>query len=354
MKSIIVCISAICLFGRALSGFGEEASSVAPPAPSEGPRVRTVELTPEVSKAINRGLAYLAKRQGADGRWGWGAVTANTSLGIMAFMLQGHVPKRGQYGDNLDKAITYLINQGENDAHGYLLALSAGHAGMYEHGLGILALSEAWGQSKNPKIRDVLRRAVDITLRCQNAEGGWRYAPEPNDADISMTVMQIVALNSAKEAGISVPDATLKKAVRYVLKCQEEADGSFRYQPGGGGPGMPFARTAAGVMSLIMGGERNSKAVRRGIEYLKQYPDSKFNPKSGQFHFLYGHYYAIQCMYQSGDADFQAWYPKISAALLAAQNKEGGWDSEQGDVYGTAVSILILGVPYRFLPIYQR
>ena len=318
-----------------------------PPSQSVG----VARLTPEVRSAITKGLEYLSKEgsQRPDGSWGGDQNrVAETSLTLMAFMLQGHVPGRGQYGRNMENAISFLMNVGQNQ-RGYL-GTPKNHAGMYEHGLAVLALSEAWGQSKNPRIKSALTRAVDITLRAQNKEGGWRYSPEPRDADLSMTVMQIVALNSASEAGIAVPQTTIDKAAEYVLSCQDQGSGGFKYTAGGGEPN--FARTAAGVMSLIMCGQRDLKATQRGIAFLKAFPDSKFKSTN---HFHYAHYYAVQSMYQSGDADFRAWYPKISAEIIGKQNKnDGSWSGSYGQAYGTSLSILILGVPYRYLPIYQR
>jgi hypothetical protein len=55
-------------------------------------------------------------------------------------------------------------------------------------------------------------------------------------------------------------------------------------------------------------------------------------------------------MYQAGDEQFNKWYPKIAAALLAKQTKNGDW----GGPVDTGFAILILGVPYRYLPIYQK
>jgi len=60
-------------------------------------------------------------------------------------------------------------------------------------------------------------------------------------------------------------------------------------------------------------------------------------------------------MYQAGDEHFNKWYPKISEALPKKQNEDGSWG-----VYGrsnpvaTGFAILTLGVPYRYLPIYQK
>jgi hypothetical protein len=314
-------------------------------------RVGVARLSPESRRAINKGLAYLAKPglQNEDGSWGKTQnPVAETSLSVLAFLLKGHVPGRGRYGRVMDNGIVYLLNKGRKQ-RGFI-GTPQNHAGMYEHGLAILALSEAWGQSKNPRIKNGLRRAVDITLRAQNRAGGWRYNPEPSDADLSMTVMQLVALNSARESGISVPAETIERATKYVLSCQDATSGGFKYMPGGGGPG--FARTAAGVMSLIMCGQRRHRATQRGLDFLKAYPDQKFDKNFSRFH--YSHYYAVQAMYQNGEADFQAWYPRIAATILSKQEQDGSWRGAHGQAYGTALSILILGVPYRYLPIYQR
>ena len=315
-------------------------------------QVETARLTPEVRSAIDRGLVFLASRQNDDGRFaarGPGSgqhPVCDTALALMAFTVQGHVPGRGEYGRTMDAAIAYLIGVAEKHT-GYL------GGSMYEHGLATLALSEVWGQSKNNRIRDALRAAVDVTLRAQNGAGGWRYQPLPVDADLSVTVIQLVALNSAREAGIAVPDQTIVKAVNYVLKSWNPTGGGFCYQPGGGERNPRFATTAAGVMSLIMSGQRDHPRTRRGVVILAAFPDIKFK-RGAVPYWLYAHYYAIQDMYQSGDKFFQPWYPKIAATLVNEQWKHGGWNIEQGPIFSTGMAILILGVPYRFVPIYQR
>jgi len=311
-------------------------------APAGG-KVGLAELDSRTEKAIADGLRYLAKRQRSDGSWGGSQYRAAvTALTLMAFMLKGHFPDTGEHGEKLNKAVGYLIKRARAGG-GYF------GGNMYEHGLGTLALSEAWGMSRRKEIRDTLKKAVDVILRAQNPAGGWRYQPRPVDADISVTVMQIVALASAKEAGIYVPDKTIERATAYVRRLQGPS-GGFGYS----GPGAPgFSRSAAGVMSLIMCGHHKSKAVRKGLAYLMERPKNVF--KTERFYY-YGHYYAIQAMYQAGDAYYQKWYPTIRDALLDKQNrKTGAWSGGSGGgEYSTAMAILILGVPYRYLPIYQR
>ena len=128
-------------------------------APEGKQRVGTVRLAPGSKEAINKGLEYLAKDQNDDGSFGSSNHPAgDTALSVMAFMLQGHVPGRGTYGRKMDNGITFLLSIGEKQ-RGYM-GTPRNHAGMYEHGLAVLCLSEAWGQSKNRKIRQALRKIL--------------------------------------------------------------------------------------------------------------------------------------------------------------------------------------------------
>jgi hypothetical protein len=106
-------------------------------------------------------------------------------------------------------------------------------------------------------------------------------------------------------------------------------------------------------MSLLMCGERKSRAVQKGLDYLRRQGDDQF--ENTEFYY-YAHYYAVQAMYQAGERYYQEWYPRIHDALVRKQNaKDGSWTGGRGGTcYSTAMAILILGVPYRFLPIYQR
>lgn len=305
-----------------------------------GTGVKSAELSPAAEQSIDKALSYLAKSQKADGSWAGQYPVASTSASLMAFMLKGYFPEKGQYSDNLRKAVDYLLKSSKDGA-GYM------GTSMYEHGLATLALSEVWGMSTRKEIRETLKKAVDIILRAQNPAGGWRYRPQPEDADISVTVMQIVALSSAKEAGIYVPDKTIEKATAYVKRLQTP-EGGFGYS----GPQAPgFARSAAGTMSLLMLGELKAKETQKALAYMTKLPKSIF--QSEQF-FYYGHYYAVQAMYQAGESYYQKWYPSIRDALLKAQASNGAWSGEGGVEFSTAVGVLIMGVPYRYLPIYQR
>lgn len=300
------------------------------------------ELDARTEAAIGKSLEYLARSQNADGSFGKGYQSASTALALMAFMLQGHFPEGEQYSQNMTKGVDFLIAR---------LKSNNGYAGgnMYEHGLATLALSEVWGMSSDPGIRDTLKKAVNIILRAQSSSGGWRYEPRPKDADLSCTIMQVVALASAKEAGIMVPDKTIEKAIKYV-QGNQCTDGGFGYTAANGSG---FGRSGAGALALMLCGQREAPEVKRGLAYLRTPAVAEGALKQTEY-YLYAHYYVMQAMYQAEESHYQEWYPKIRDALLARQGGDGSWNDSGGQVVATGMAVLVLGVPYRYLPIYQR
>jgi hypothetical protein len=61
-------------------------------------------------------------------------------------------------------------------------------------------------------------------------------------------------------------------------------------------------------------------------------------------------------MYTAGSPYWEPYFQELRRELLDMQNSDGSWPNEQGPGpnFGTAVAVLILEIPYRFLPIFQR
>ncbi len=176
---------------------------------------------------------------------------------------------------------------------------------MYSHGFGTLFLAEAYGMTHRPEIREKLQKAVRLIIDTQNIEGGWRYQPVRRDADLSVTICQINALRAARNAGLFVPKETVDACIRYVKQSQNP-DGGFRYMLQGGASAFP--RSAAGVVALQSAGEYDSKEVRDGVDYLRQYT-REIKLGNRYSHYFYGHYYAAQAMWLRGGDDWAEWYP---------------------------------------------
>jgi len=309
-------------------------------------------FTPEVRSAIENGLNYLVDQQNDDGSFGVGHYSRNVavcSLCAMAMLANGSAPGRGPFGEALDRTIAFVL--GSVQESGFINQKQFTSRGpMYGHGFATLMLAEVYGMSRAAGLRGKLVDAVKLIVASQNDEGGWRYQPRQEDADISVTVCQIMALRAARNAGLYVPNETVDRAVAYVRQCQNP-DGGFAYfadQPSDSA----FPRSAAGIVALNSAGIYEGDEIQRGIAYLLQFP-----PKSnglGQTYYFYGHYYAVQVMWHAGGRYWQMWYPAIRDVLLRHQSRDGHWSDLISREYGTAMACLILQMPSNYLPIFDR
>jgi hypothetical protein len=331
--------------------------------PREASQVKDM-ITPAAQRCIDQGLEYLAKNQNEGGSFGerpqYRGNVAITSLAGLAFMAGGHQPGRGTYGKNVTEALQFVLSKEDPRKAGFLHnPMAATHGPMYEHGFGTLFLAEIHGMVTNKELRKELReklkRAVELIVKSQNPDGGWRYQPDARDADISVTICQIMALRAARNAGISVPKSTVERCIQYVKLCQDHT-GGFRYMKIGGPPA--FARTAAGVVALYSAGVYNDRAIEDGLRYLKQFKPNQAFPRAGvhDLHYFYGHYYAAQAMWIAGGTHWSEWFPAIREELIAraAHRADGGWSDSICSHYGTAMACIILQIPNNYLPILQR
>ena len=311
-------------------------------------------VTPETRRAIDRALNYLKQRQVKSGRnrgafsnKGLSSGVATTSLGGLAFMCGGNAPGFGKYGKVIDMCVEFVLKNVGDD--GYISKKdNSARENMYGHGFSMLFLSQAYGMTQKKEIGDKLRKAVKLTCRTQNDQGGWRYQPVKSDADLSITVCQIMGLRGARDAGIDVPDEVRRKCIEYVKKSQNRA-GSFRYTLNGGHT--TFAMTAAGVTSLYSAGIYEGEPVERALKHLAKFKPSGI-AKGG--HYFYSQYYAVQAMWHAGGENWNSWYPAIRDQLIRSQATDGSWaSSEAGPEYGAAMAAIILQMPLNYLPVFS-
>jgi Prenyltransferase and squalene oxidase repeat len=315
-------------------------------------------ITPETQQAINAGLAFLASRQDTrDGSFGSLASSrrrvAVTALVGMSFLSSGSTPGRGKYGAQVQKAVDFLLSRVQPNGF-FFDEGNTGHGPMYDHGFATLFLAEVYGMTRTPRLRNSLERAVQLIINSQNKEGGWRYEPDSKDADLSVTICQVMALRAARNAGIFVPKETIDRCTEYVRKCQTP-EGGFRYQLTTTWQ-VTFGLTAAGVVALYSAGVYEGKAIEGGLRYLEHFrPGTLRQPSS---HYFYSHYYAVQAMWHAGGERWRQWYPDVRNEILQFpfHTSAGSWrdPSAYGDEYATAMALLILQTPNNYLPIFQR
>ena len=316
-----------------------------------------VKVDGPTEAVIKGALKWLASKQAPNGEWASADLekqhpVAITGYALMAFLAAGHLPGEGEHGRNVSAAMQYLLDK--TAAEGHIGNRQDGQY-MYGHGIASIALAEIYGQTRSPSMRPKLEKAIKLIVAAQNKQGGWRYRPISQDADISVTVLQVVALRSAKNAGLDVPQKTIDDAVKYVKSCYRPEAGGFAYQPGGGAG---YARTAAAVYSLQVCGLYDDPMVKKGSAYLLK----EFKERNQEY-WTYGHFYAAPAQYMQGGETWEKYYQMVKRPLLRRVTTRGDlsfWDQppegdrQVGPIYCTAVNTMILAMPYHYIPLYQR
>lgn len=325
--------------------------------------------------SVDAALSWLAENQESDGRWdcsmhdggretatlghhrngaGAEADTAVTGLAVLAFLAAGHTHLDGEYSENVQRGLEYLLRS--QAADGNLAGDSRLFARMYCHGIATLALSEAYAMTGDPRIHPCVERAVQYTIRSQNpTDGGWRY--QPGDAgDTSQLGWQLMALKSAELAGISIPGQTRGGMIRFLNSV---ATGRHRglasYRPRAFASRTMTAEALACRLFLEL--NLDQAATDEAVAYLIQE-----TPQAGPMN-LYYWYYATMALFQIGGPDWNVWNTALTERLLATQettgHTAGSWSPETvwggygGRVYSTAMAALCLEVYYRYLPVLE-
>jgi len=310
-------------------------------------------LTPATLEATHKALEYLAAKQNPDGTFGsaqYGQNVGVVGLIGLAFLSSGSTPGRGPFGESINQCVAYLMDHAQET--GFICEpVGSSHGPMYGHGFATLFLAEVYGMSARSDLREKLTRAIKLIIETQNDAGGWRYQPQKRDADLSVTVCQIMALRAARNAGIHVPNEVIDRCLNYVKKSQN-ADGGFMYTLDGGSS--EFPRSAAGVVALYSAGIYEGDELEKGLAYLNRFrPGAEQRGDDGSY-FFYGHYYAVQAMWQKGGASWQNWFPSVRDRILQRQSADGSWVDAICPEYGTAMAAIILQIPNNTLPIFQR
>lgn len=319
-------------------------------------------LDRDVDAAVASGVHFLIQSQRPSGGWVidqyQGETTSATALSLMACLAAGQVPEEGRFDLVFQRGLQYLLDHQRADG---MLVDHHGHGPLYCHGISTLFLAEVIGMTKPEQsavCRQALERGVNLILNAQSVQkaprhqGGWRYLPESNDSDLSVTAWQLLALRAAKNVGCDIPAEAIDRAVAYVKQCSPQGGRGFAYQPG---QASSASMTAAGITALQVCGLRDDPLVQTGVEGLQVRL-----PKPAEAYYLYGSYYTAVALHHHGGDPWKQTGPVLFRELLRRQQPDGGWPAGQnaeaplGRVYATSLALLALTVEYGYLPIYQR
>ncbi|RJP34416.1 MAG: hypothetical protein C4547_10840 [Phycisphaerales bacterium] len=314
-------------------------------------------VTPATVEAIDRGLAYLVGVQNRDGSWGnrmglEAYPVAMTALSGFAFLMDGNTTTQGRYAPQVDRACRYILSSATST--GLIGREAVESRPMYGHGFSMLFLGELSGVVEDPRrqseIQNVLRGAAQLASRSQSRLGGWLYSPDSRGDEGSVTITQLQGLRACRNSGVEVAKRTIDEAMDY-LAVSQNSDGGIAYTASSPGPSRAPI-TAAAVACWLNAGLYDEPRMKRALAYAKR---TILPSEPEQGHFYYAHLYMAQSVYVSNDPYWGDYFPRLRDRLLANQAPDGSWFGDGiGEVYGTAVALIILQLPYNCVPIMQR
>lgn len=333
----------------------------------------------QTEAAVIRALQWLRDNQEPDGSWRTNMTgetdtqhrVALTGLGLLAFLAHGETPASREYGATIERAIRFLVDV-QNDK-GEFMDPSIRPHGAYVQAVATYAISEAYGLTRIPSLRDPMEKGINVILNGQNADGLWGYGylglnDEPINTSVSVWQMQ--ALKAAQIAGFSSPqfEEAIRRGIERLLMRQAE-DGEWFYR---GVEAVQQARrpdhglTAAAVLTLQLYEQGNSRQARDGIAVLRaarvewnrpeQWPMSRW-------------YYVTQVKFQQNNREeWRRWNDQFAPQFINNQNADGsftspavrganipfGFEDRFGPAFSTSMAALTLQVYYRILPTFGR
>ena len=341
-------------------------------------------------KAVAMGLKWLAAHQMSDGSWSFAhsrvcngqcgnqtekfpqARNAATGLALMAFLGAGQTHREGDYKEVVHKGLAFLLTQMRT---GRVAGVSVGswfddpapmpnnglnlnhHYRMYGHAIATTAVCEAFGMTKDPKLGEAAQLGVNYLVAVQDPKGGgWRYAPFQK-GDTSVVGWVMMALKSAYISGLVFPQETIRRTSSFLDYVQLDGGARYDYAMPGDRSSEEWALTACGALCrMYMGVPKEHPGLQAAVANLAKAGPSRKDS--------YLNYYGSQVLKQYGGEPWANWNKKMQETLVTTQintghaagswTPEGGHDSDGGRLYTTCMSIMVLEVYYRYLPIYHE
>ena len=332
---------------------------------------------PGVSE-IYLGLVWLAKAQSKDGSWNaqtWGGGkpynVGMTGLALLAFHGAGYTTQRGVFKETVRRGLRWLSSHQRPDG-------SFPWQTFYEQGIATMAVAESYAMTGDSRLKPMAQKAVHYICRTQPDHGGFRYggAVPRGEGDMSVTGWQVMAIKSAQCAETLDVPPEANERFRTFLRNAARKYGTSAYIVSAPNAGS-LAVTAVGMLCRIFtdeGGTFHDDINAAATTLLTKETDdgqAVYGGASKELtRNLYYTYYSALAMYQAGEEHWHLWrrsyYDPTRTAMVRQKHDERGryirgswdpakyrWGKQGGRVYTTAMAILSLEVPFRYIRIHR-
>jgi len=337
---------------------------------------RDPSLRHEVSRAIEKGQAWIASHQGSNGEWSSPDYPAVTALALSALRA---APGGTEAPPTVTRAgYDFLLSCVQADGGIYRKDLSGYNTSISLTAL-VLANRREW--------RPVILRARNFVAGLQTPSGGIGYGKTEKEPDLSNTswAVEALALSKAWLAGELPPEAKeldWQAAVAFIQSCQNlpgtnqaawaagdaANQGGFIYAPGASKAGetnLAGGKVAlrsygsmsyAGLMSYLYADLKpDDGRVRAVVDWLGGNFSLEENPGMGAQGLYYYYHTMAKALTVYGSDTLPAaggraiaWRSPLALKLINLQHPDGSWSNDNGrwfekdPVLVTAYSVLAL------------
>jgi hypothetical protein len=339
-----------------------------------------------VARALDAGVAYILRRQSADGGWCEGDEkgipgVAHTALNALALVRAGGGKGLGPHAKNAVRAVEFVCAAVEKadptspklaTPQGTVIQTKLGAAADTFFALWLLA--EVRGRmpddAGNRRVAEALDGVIAKVERNQNPDGSWSqvfFSP------LGLAV-GVQALARAREAGAVVNEARLARAKGHALESAASGAAVWKLAgsvkvpadtklPEGVKPEMPFFLDsaaaylgAAGAAPRAARGRGQSPEVERTVRetadgFLKDlngpqwvdYLDHVDGFRGGEEYLSY--LFVSEAQAGRGGKDWDLWRGRVARRLVRQQHKDGSWSAEHclcGGNFCTPAAVLTL------------
>ncbi len=334
----------------------------------------------EARRAIENALGWLARQQQSNGRWrldeGYADAgrmrtdTGATALALLAFLGAGQTHKEGTHQEVVRKGLEWLKSTQRINGDLFDIVEQGKDAHFYAHAQGTIVLCEALALTGDEGLREPATRAVEFLAAAQNpVKGGWKYRPldATGIGDLSVTGWALMALHSARMAGIDVPPEAFLLASEFLDAVQEPgSDAYYKYRPDWAAAAeQRWSMTAEGLLCRQwLGWPREDPAMIEGVKFLLS-EQNRPAWEAGRRN-VYAWYYTAQTLHNVGGDEWVEWFAGVQSEIAGHQGRDGSWHptnprgapleyaDQAGRLYLTVLAVLVLETPYRHAPVYPE
>ena len=366
-----------------------------------------VYKTPEkVQHSINRGLTWIARAQNKNGGWGAGTHAhqdimdphavqtdpATTAMVAMALLRSGSTLKSGEYAEQLNKALLYLLDAVEtSDRASNNITTLTGTQIQIKLGqnIDVILTSQFLSNileyaSDNFTLKERIQKAQNICVtKIQHAQDSNGAIAGSGWAGVLQSSFATNALEAAEAQGTKVDKQALEKAREFQKNNYNAKTGDVNTDAGAGvvlysvtGSARASAKEARKVEEEVAIAKRQKKipqdakptsqtlkdigydeddALKYSTAY-EVYQSAKVQAQRDEVMSGFGnnggeeflsYLQTGESMIINKDDTWQKWYDNMSGRMLSIQNEDGSWSGHHcitSPVFCTATCLLILSV----------